>query len=84
MDITNTPKYYTLSEIAPHNQKGDCWIIIKNRVYDITTYLSQHPGGKASILRYAGKDATEMFFKLDHSLVAQDILATFEIGLVFE
>lgn len=32
-----------------------------NKVYDVTEFLSRHPGGEDSILRLAGTDATEDF-----------------------
>ncbi|KAJ3533482.1 hypothetical protein NM688_g7276 [Phlebia brevispora] len=45
----------SLEEIAKHNSTNDCWIIIDNKVYDVTDVLSWHPGGAAAILAYAGK-----------------------------
>ncbi len=48
-------------EIGDHNSAEDCWVVIKKQVYDITTFLDEHPGGKDIILEYAGKDATEAF-----------------------
>lgn len=52
---------YSLEEIAKHNKKTDCWVIIKNVVLDLTDFLEHHPGGAASIANYAGKDCTESF-----------------------
>jgi hypothetical protein len=37
--------------------------VINDRVYDITDFISQHPGG-AIILSVAGKDATDFFMEL--------------------
>ena len=55
---------YTLEEISKHSTATDCWIIINSLVYDVTRFLSSHPGGKSSILAFAGKDATEVFYDL--------------------
>lgn len=33
-----------LSEIASHNTSQSCWIIIDYNVYDVTSFLEQHPG----------------------------------------
>jgi predicted heme/steroid binding protein len=51
---------YTLDEIAKHNQANDCWMAIEGQVYDVTSFIPQHPGGRA-ILEGCGKDATELF-----------------------
>jgi cytochrome b involved in lipid metabolism len=40
-----------------------CRTVINDRVYDITDFISQHPGG-AIILSVAGKDATDFFMEL--------------------
>ncbi|KAK0233231.1 FMN-dependent dehydrogenase-domain-containing protein [Armillaria fumosa] len=49
---------FTLQQVAEHNTASSCWVIIKDRVYDVTDFLSEHPGGAQIILKYAGKDAT--------------------------
>ncbi|KAF8529939.1 FMN-dependent dehydrogenase-domain-containing protein [Gautieria morchelliformis] len=52
---------YTLEQVAQHNSKESCWIVIENQVYDVTDFLPEHPGGSKIILNFAGKDATEAF-----------------------
>lgn len=54
-------KEFSLEEVAKHNKPDDCWCIIKNVVLDLTPFLSNHPGGKESIIAFAGKDATVSF-----------------------
>ncbi len=49
------------SEVAKHNSSSDCWIIISNKVYDVTVHLRTHPGGAGLITPYCGKDATKAF-----------------------
>ncbi|KAL4899975.1 hypothetical protein BDW74DRAFT_188842 [Aspergillus multicolor] len=51
-----TPKY-----VAQHNTRQSCWVIINNQVYDVTSFIDEHPGGPAAILQYAGKNATAVF-----------------------
>ncbi|KAI0630736.1 hypothetical protein C8Q77DRAFT_1062963 [Trametes polyzona] len=46
---------FSLEEIARHDKADDAWIILDNKVYDVTSTLSWHPGGPRSILMYAGK-----------------------------
>lgn len=54
-------KEFTPEEVAKHNLEGDCWVIVKNVVLDLTSFLSDHPGGKDSIMSFAGRDATDSF-----------------------
>jgi L-lactate dehydrogenase (cytochrome) len=48
-------------EVAKHDSRSSCWVIIHGRAYDVTEFLPEHPGGPKIILKYAGKDATEEF-----------------------
>ncbi|CAG8521710.1 25566_t:CDS:1 [Gigaspora margarita] len=48
-------------EIAKHNTYQDCWIIIYDKVYNLSKFLPEHPGGVGVILEQAGKDATLAF-----------------------
>lgn len=49
------------AEVAKHNRRDDCWVIIHGRAYDVTQFMPEHPGGPNIILKYAGKDATETY-----------------------
>ncbi|KAF4663508.1 hypothetical protein FOZ61_001613 [Perkinsus olseni] len=49
------------SEVAKHDSRDDCWIIVNGRVLDVTGFLGDHPGGEKSILNFAGRDASRMF-----------------------
>mmetsp|Transcript_50840 Transcript_50840/g.80582 ORF Transcript_50840/g.80582 Transcript_50840/m.80582 type:complete len:82 (+) Transcript_50840:87-332(+) len=59
----------TPDEVAKHNSDSDCWVIIGDDVYDVTKFLADHPGGKKSIMLFAGKDATEEFDMLHNRKV---------------
>jgi predicted heme/steroid binding protein len=54
-------KTFTKKEVAKHNKKNDCWVIVDGQVLDVTNFLPDHPGGEKAILLYAGRDATEEF-----------------------
>lgn len=45
----------------------DCWLILGDDVYNVTSYLRSHPGGEI-IMEGAGIDATDLFYK-NHSYV---------------
>jgi len=50
-----------LEDVAKHNTKTDCWVVLDGKVLDVTNFLKDHPGGELAILTFAGKDATEEF-----------------------
>ncbi|CUS11748.1 unnamed protein product [Tuber aestivum] len=54
-------KMLTGKDVAEHNSKDSCWVVIHGKAYDVTEFLPQHPGGQAVILKHAGRDATEAF-----------------------
>lgn len=51
----------TAAQVATHNNSGDCWLIISNKVYDLTNFLNIHSGGASKITSYCGLDATTYF-----------------------
>src|SRR5437868_319527 len=53
-------KSITLAEIATHKDATSCWMAIEGNVFDVTSFIPDHPGEDA-ILLGCGKDATEMF-----------------------
>ncbi|GFF59521.1 hypothetical protein IFM51744_09950 [Aspergillus udagawae] len=69
-----TDTTFSLSDIQFHRVEGDCWIAIHGNVYNVTTFLSSHPGGKAIILRHAGTDATEAFANVHPKELLQEYL----------
>ena len=48
-------KQFTREEIEKHDNENGCWIVVDGKVYDATSVLSWHPGGKAAVLGHAGK-----------------------------
>ncbi|XP_057967373.1 cytochrome B5-like protein isoform X2 [Malania oleifera] len=72
-------KMITRAEVSLHNRRNDCWIIIKNKVYDVTSYVDEHPGGDA-ILAHAGDDSTEGFYGPQHATRVFDMIDDFYIG----
>ncbi len=65
-------KTVTASEVAQHSSANDCWIIISNKVYDVSSYLRSHPGGEGAITPYCGKEATRAFETKDLGGGGQD------------
>ncbi|XP_010688338.2 cytochrome B5-like protein [Beta vulgaris subsp. vulgaris] len=78
-NISKGPRRYTKAEVSLHNKRTDCWVIIKAKVYDVTSYVEEHPGGDA-ILTHAGDDSTEGFYGPQHGTRVFDIIEDFCIG----
>lgn len=56
-----TVKTYTAAEVAQHNSSSSCWSIVNSKVYNLTSWISQHPGGSGAILSMCGKDGSAGF-----------------------
>lgn len=70
----------TLDEVAYHDTFDDCWIVLYDRVYNITKFLKLHPGGYDVLLENAGRDCTTAFIGSGHSREAIASLHIYEIG----
>ena len=83
------PKF-TLHEIAKHASLNDAWIVVFDRVFDITSFAITHPGfhnaGQVStalaITRTLGTECSDEFASL-HSPKAWAQLHDFQVGVVF-
>lgn len=71
---------YTIQEVQKHNKPDDVWIILHNKVHDVTKYLEDHPGGSAILTEVAGMDATEAFEETGHSDEARGELVQYYVG----
>ena len=56
-----TPGTYTLADVTLHNSGASCWSAINGGVYDLTSWINQHPGGPQAILIICGKDGSSAF-----------------------
>ncbi len=43
-------KKITWKELEQHNVKSDCWLVVRGKVYDVTTWIDRHPGGTDTIV----------------------------------
>lgn len=53
------------------------------KVYDVTKYLDDHPGGAEVLLDVSGQDADEFFEDIGHSKDARDELSKHLIGTLY-
>lgn len=73
-------KVYTWDEVKKHNKLTDLWVVISGKVYDITSFVDDHPGGESVLKDVAGKDATEEFEEVEHSKGALEDREKYYIG----
>lgn len=74
-----------LSEVQTHNNKTSCYVTIDEKVYDVTSFLDDHPGGGELILEHAGKDVKEIMndtVSHFHSEAAYEILDESLVGFM--
>ncbi|KAJ3108356.1 fatty acid alpha-hydroxylase [Phlyctochytrium planicorne] len=74
---------YSVDDVAQHRSARSAWIIVQSRVYDVTDFVNDHPGGADLVLQYAGKDATAILkdhASHEHSDVAYLMLEDYLIG----
>jgi len=73
------------ADVAAHNTAKSCYITIGTKVYDITPFLDDHPGGADLILQYAAKDVKEAMedpISHTHSESAWEILDDYLVGFM--
>lgn len=76
-------RIFTNEDVSKHATPSSCWVTRNGKVYDVTSFLSDHPGGDDFILKYAGRDVGAIMKdpeEHDHSDSAYDMLEEFTIG----
>lgn len=84
-DSSQTPAAgtYALADIASHNTQSSCWTAVGGNVYDLTSFVSAHPGGVENIMKVCGVDGTATFAAQHGSNEnAQAALASLKIGIL--
>lgn len=74
---------FSRADVAKHNKQTDCWVTCNGKVYNVTEFIEDHPGGDDLILEYAGKDVTEIMadpLSHEHSKSAYGMLEDFRVG----
>lgn len=71
---------YSAEEISQHNHEKDLWMVIHGKVYDLTKFLKEHPGGEEVLITLAGQDGSKCFDDIGHSYEAITLRESFQIG----
>ncbi|XP_037086091.1 cytochrome b5-like [Pollicipes pollicipes] len=75
---------FTLDQVSEHCWVDDCWVVLYDRVYDVTRFLDVHPAGADILLESAGRDATSAFRGVGHSQQAVDALLQYQVGVLVD
>jgi cytochrome b involved in lipid metabolism len=76
-------RIFTEEDVQQHTKPESCWVSYNGKVYDVTGFLADHPGGDDLVLEYAGKDVGDIMkdtVSHDHSDSAYDMLEEFCVG----
>jgi cytochrome b involved in lipid metabolism len=77
------PKMYFMEEVKAHADAASCWTVVRGNVYDITSAVDTHKGGKDKILSMCSVDATSAFEKQHGGQEkAESWLDTLKIGIL--
>ncbi len=74
----------TMEEVAKHNTASDCWMVINERVLDLTGFAN-HPGGSVYV-PYCGTNGTAAYYNIpgtggrSHSATADSWLQAYTVG----
>ena len=58
---------YTMAQVSANKSAAKCWSVINGDVYDLTKWISAHPGGAGAILSLCGTDGTQDFIAMHRS-----------------
>lgn len=75
-------KEFTMEEVGKHTTDEDLWVALHGKVYNVTAFLDEHPGGPEIIKENAGKDVTEEFEEVYHTDSARKLLVDMFVGNV--
>lgn len=65
----------SMQEVERHNIPDDCWVVINGKVYDLTRFHREHPGGSKIITKNAGKDVSSLFNSVHPKDIIQRLLS---------
>ncbi|RMZ89020.1 hypothetical protein DV736_g3756, partial [Chaetothyriales sp. CBS 134916] len=78
-------KTLSREEVAKKNTPdAGLFIIIDDGVYDVTSFVDEHPGGSKILKRVAGKDASKQFWKYHNETVLKKYSPKLKVGTVEE
>lgn len=71
----------SLSEVNKHNSASDCYLIINQKIYNVSSFINSHPGGAQKITEKCGQEVSDLFAQI-HSNRAWDLLKKYQVGTI--
>ena len=75
-----TDRIISLAELAEHKTSDSVWTAIDGKVYDVTPFLDDHPGGEEVLRDKAGEDSSVGYHDTGHSDEANKMLVKYLVG----
>uniref|UniRef100_A0A8H7N1K1 Cytochrome b5 heme-binding domain-containing protein n=1 Tax=Bionectria ochroleuca TaxID=29856 RepID=A0A8H7N1K1_BIOOC len=73
---------FSLKDVKDKSTETSGYIVIDGRVYEITDYMSKHPGGDDILTEVLGTDASDAFHEVGHSAEAIEQLKPLLRGIL--
>ena len=80
MDAPPAPRAITLAEAQEHMSEKDCWLIMDGKVYDVTPFLDEHPGGFDTLVSNSGALTKRAAGSTAHAGMGDDPDRTARVG----
>ncbi|XP_012258739.1 cytochrome b5-like [Athalia rosae] len=77
-------RLFTRAEVKNNADPKSVWFIVHNKVYDVTEFLNEHPGGEEILAQQRGTDASEFYDDVGHSDEAIELKEKYLIGEIVE
>ena len=87
LSLHGTTGRFTKADVLKKRDEGLCYIVVRNKVYDVTDFLEEHPGGAEIITDINAGDFEQQTFDFDeaeHSEEAMEDLEEFYKGDLVE
>lgn len=59
--MADSMRYISQEELSKHNKPGELWISIQGKIYNVSDWVNDHPGGELPLVSLAGLDVTDAF-----------------------
>ena len=69
-----------MAEVRNHNTEDDLWMVLENKVFDLTDFVSIHPGGPGYLTMNAGMDGTDPFQDVHFGIFSRAEVMEYYIG----